>query len=124
MSNLSKAIIFLFIFIFLVIAGTLSVAAQVGIKPLGNMPTATSCNCKIYKAVSSNNSTTFKTGTATVYNDGVMFDFGGAVIVLREFKEDVYVDTDKGDIWLAVTDSVGDRVFRNKKKYMYYSTLK
>ena len=85
------------------------------------MPTATSCNCKIYKAVSSNNSTTFKTGTATVYNDGVMFDFGGAVVVLREFKEDVFV-SDKGDIWLAVTDSVGDRVFRNKKKYVYYST--
>ena len=121
MSNNIKAIIFLLIFIFLVIGVTSKVAAQ---KPLGNMPTATSCNCKIYKAISSNNSTTFKTGTATVYNDGVMFDFGGAVIVLREFKEDVYVDTDKGDIWLVVTDSVGDRVFRNKKKYMYYSTLK
>lgn len=124
MSNNIKAIIFLLIFIFLVIGVTSKVAAQVGIKPLGNIPTATSCNCKIYKAVSSNNGTTFKTGTATVYNDGVMFDFGGAVIVLREFKEDVYVDTDKGDIWLVVTDSVGDRVFRNKKKYMYYSTLK
>ena len=121
MSNNIKAAIFLLIFIFLVIGVTSKVAAQ---KPLGNMPTATSCNCKIYKAISSNNSTTFKTGTATVYNDGVMFDFGGAVIVLREFKEDVYVDTDKGDIWLVVTDSVGDRVFRNKKKYMYYSTLK
>lgn len=121
MNNLVKSIIFLFIFIFLVVVGTVSVAAQ---KPLGNMPTASSCNCKIYKAVSSNNGTTFKTGTATVYNDGVMFDFGGAVIVLREFKEDVYVDADKGDIWLAVTDTAGDRVFRNKKKYMYYSTLK
>lgn len=123
MSNNIKAIIFLLIFIFLVIGVTSKVAAQVGIKPLGNMPTATSCNCKIYKAVSSNNSTTFKTGTATVYNDGVMFDFGGAVIVLREFKEDVFV-SDKGDIWLAVADTAGDRVFRNKKKYMYYSTLK
>ena len=121
MSNNIKAIIFLLIFIFLVVGVTSKVAAQVGIKPLGNMPTATSCNCKIYKAVSSNNSTTFKTGTATVYNDGVMFDFGGAVVVLREFKEDVFV-SDKGDIWLAVTDSVGDRVFRNKKKYVYYST--
>ena len=121
MSNNIKAAIFLLIFIFLVIGVTSKVAAQVGIKPLGNMPTATSCNCKIYKAVSSNNSTTFKTGTATVYNDGVMFDFGGAVVVLREFKEDVFV-SDKGDIWLAVTDSVGDRVFRNKKKYVYYST--
>lgn len=121
MSNNIKAIIFLLIFIFLVIGVTSKVAAQVGIKPLGNMPTATSCNCKIYKAVSSNNSTTFKTGAATVYNDGVMFDFGGAVVVLREFKEDVFV-SDKGDIWLAVTDSVGDRVFRNKKKYVYYST--
>lgn len=123
MSNNIKAAIFLLIFIFLVIGVTSKVAAQVGIKPLGNMPTATSCNCKIYKAVSSNNSTTFKTGTATVYNDGVMFDFGGAVIVLREFKEDVFV-SDKGDIWLAVADTAGDRVFRNKKKYMYYSTLK
>lgn len=120
MSNNIKAIIFLLIFIFLVIGVTSKVAAQ---KPLGNMPTATSCNCKIYKAISSNNSTTFKTGTATVYNDGVMFDFGGAVIVLREFKEDVFV-SDKGDIWLAVTDTAGDRVFRLKKKYMYYSTLK
>lgn len=123
MSNNIKAAIFLLIFIFLVIGVTSKVAAQVGIKPLGNMPTATSCNCKIYKAVSSNNSTTFKTGTATVYNDGVMFDFGGAVIVLREFKEDVFV-SDKGDIWLAVADTAGDRVFRLKKKYMYYSTLK
>lgn len=123
MSNNIKAIIFLLIFIFLVIGVTSKVAAQVGIKPLGNMPTATSCNCKIYKAVSSNNSTTFKTGAATVYNDGVMFDFGGAVVVLREFKEDVFV-SDKGDIWLAVTDTAGDRVFRNKKKYIYYSTLK
>ena len=120
MSNNIKAIIFLLIFIFLVIGVTSKVAAQ---KPLGNMPTATSCNCKIYKAISSNNSTTFKTGTATVYNNGVMFDFGGAVIVLREFKEDVFV-SDKGDIWLAVTDTAGDRVFRNKKKYIYYSTLK
>ena len=121
MSNNIKAAIFLLIFIFLVVGVTSKVAAQVGITPLGNLPTATSCNCKIYKAVSSNNSTTFKTGTATVYNDGVMFDFGGAVVVLREFKEDVFV-SDKGDIWLAVTDSVGDRVFRNKKKYVYYST--
>lgn len=121
MSNNIKAAIFLLIFIFLVIGVTSKVTAQVGIKPLGNMPTASSCNCKIYKAVSSNNSTTFKTGAATVYNDGVMFDFGGAVVVLREFKEDVFV-SDKGDIWLAVTDSVGDRVFRNKKKYVYYST--
>ena len=120
MSNNIKAIIFLLIFIFLVIGVTSKVAAQ---KPLGNMPTATSCNCKIYKAISSNNSTTVKTGTATVYNDGVMFDFGGAVIVIREFKEDVFV-SDKGDIWLAVTDTAGDRVFRVKKKYMYYSTLK
>ena len=120
MSNNIKAIIFLLIFIFLVIGVTSKVAAQVGIKPLGNMPTATSCNCKIYKAVSSSNSTTFKTGTATVYNDGVMFDFGGAVIVLREFKEDVFV-SDKGDIWIAVTDTAGDRVFRNKKKYIWYS---
>ncbi len=120
MSNNIKAAIFLLIFIFLVIGVTSKVAAQ---KPLGNMPTATSCNCKIYKAISSNNSTTFKTGTATVYNNGVMFDFGGAVIVLREFKEDVFV-SDKGDIWLAVTDTAGDRVFRNKKKYIYYSTLK
>ncbi len=121
MSNNIKAAIFLLIFIFLVIGVTSKVAAQVGIKPLGNMPTATSCNCKIYKAVSSNNSTTFKTGTATVYNDGVMFDFGGAVIVLREFKEDVFV-SDKGDIWLAVADTAGDRVFTFKKKYVYYST--
>ena len=121
MSNNIKAAIFLLIFIFLVIGVTSKVAAQVGIKPLGNMPTATSCNCKIYKAVSSNNSTTFKTGTATVYNDGVMFDFGGAVVVLREFKEDVFV-SDKGDIWLAVTDTAGDRVFTFKKKYVYYST--
>ena len=120
MSNNIKAAIFLLIFIFLVIGVTSKVAAQVGIKPLGNMPTATSCNCKIYKAVSSSNSTTFKTGTATVYNDGVMFDFGGAVIVLREFKEDVFV-SDKGDIWIAVTDTAGDRVFRNKKKYIWYS---
>ena len=121
MSNNIKAAIFLLIFIFLVIGVTSKVSAQVGIKPLGNMPTATSCNCKIYKAVSSNNSTTFKTGTATVYNDGVMFDFGGAVIVLREFKEDVFV-SDKGDIWLAVADTAGDRVFTFKKKYVYYST--
>lgn len=119
MNNLVKSIIFLFIFIFLIIVGTISVAAQ---KPLGNMPTAETCNCKIYKAVSSSNGTTFKTGTVTVYNDGVMFDFGGAVVVLREFKEDVYVEKVKKDIWLATTDSAGDRIFSSKKKYMYYST--
>ncbi len=119
MSNNIKAIIFLLIFIFLVIGITSKVAAQ---KPLGNMPTTETCNCLVVKAVSSSNGSTFKTGTVTIYKNGVVFNFGSSTVTLKEFKEDVFIDTDKGDIWLAVTDTAGDRVFRLKKKYMYYST--
>ncbi len=119
MSNNIKAAIFLLIFIFLVIGVTSKVAAQ---KPLGNMPTTETCNCLVVKAVSSSNGSTFKTGTVTIYKNGVVFNFGSSTVTLKEFKEDVFIDTDKGDIWLAVTDTAGDRVFRLKKKYMYYST--
>ena len=119
MSNLVKSLIFLFIFIFLVVVGTVSVAAQ---KTLGNMPTTETCNCLVVNAVSSSNGSTFKTGTVTIYKNGVVFNFGSSTVTLKEFKEDVFIDADKGDIWLAVTDTAGDRVFRLKKKYMYYST--
>ncbi len=122
MSNNIKAAIFLLIFIFLVIGVTSKVAAQVGIKPLGNMPTLSSCDCVQYEAVSFNGTTTYKIGTVTVYRDAVSFDFG-TITTLVQVAQNLYVDK-KENFWLEVTDDSGTRVFKNKKKRLYFSPIK
>ena len=119
MSNNIKAVIFLLIFIFLVIGVTSKVAAQ---KPLGNIPTLSSCDCVQYEAVSFNGTTTYKIGTVTVYRDAVSFDFG-TITTLVQVAQNLYVDK-KENFWLEVTDDSGTRVFKNKQKRLYFSPIK
>lgn len=127
MNNNIKSVVFLLIFILLTLLLTFEIAAQSdsGIKPLGKIPTVSSCNCVVYKGFKQTTSTkgelTIKGGTATVYADAVVFTIGGKSITLIQMRPDIYIDSDKNDMWLARTDSEGDIIFQNKKTIYYYS---
>lgn len=125
MNNVFKSVVFLILFIFLVIGITTKVAAQTGIKPLGKIPTTSSCNCAVLKGfkqtTNKNGELTIKSGTATVYADAVVFTIGSKSITLVPMRPDIYVDTDKNELWLSRVDSAGDIVFQNKKTLYYYS---
>lgn len=127
MNNQIKSVVFLLIFIFLVLFLTFEIAAQPssGIKSLGKIPTQSTCNCVVYKGfkqtTSAKGELTIKGGTATVYTDAVVFTTGSKSITLIQMRPDIYIDSDKNDMWLARTDSEGDIIFQNKKTLYYYS---
>lgn len=123
MNNNIKAVIFLLIFILLVIGVTTKIAAQN--RQLGKIPTQSTCNCSVYKGfkqtTSAKGELTIKGGTATVYVDAVVFTIGSKSITLVQMRPDIYMDSDKNDLWLVRTDADGDIIFQNKKTLYYYS---
>ncbi len=127
MNNTFKAFLFLILFIFLVIGITTKVAAQSkgGIKPLGNIPTRSSCDCAVFKGFkqtsNKNGELTIKSGLAILYADAIVFEIGSKSITLVQMKPDIYIDTDKNELWLARVDNEGDIIFQSKKTIYYYS---